>query len=119
MGKNKPALNTVYDFEAEDGQVLHLTLNYLSLYQLRAKHKEYYEEYNRIMTTNGVKDEFDNLKLLYTGYLCGLVQEKGSTDGAMDFEEFISILPPDRDIVMNAVGMLIAPKKTMASADRS
>lgn len=107
-------LNTTYEIETLSGEKLKLTLSYRYLYQLRAKHREQYADFNRIMTT-GAKDMFDNLTVLYTGYLCQRVAETGDTDGAMSFDDFMDACPAWED-VQRAVGMLLAPKKTMASA---
>lgn len=115
MAANKPKLNTVYELEGIDGETIKLTLAYRHLYQLRAKHRDQYEEFNRIMM-KGAKDYFDNLSLLYTAYLCEAIAETGDTSGCRSFDEFLDMLPIDNQEVMRAVGMLIAPKKTMASA---
>lgn len=112
---SKKNLITYYDFEMETGEVLKLTLNYLALYKLQAKDRKSWEEYNRIMT-KGPQDEFDNLRLLYTGYLCGLLMDKGEMEDAMDFEEFISETSPDREYIGQTLKSLVNPKKAMASA---
>lgn len=111
----KPKLSTVYELETIDGGKLKLTLAYRHLYQLRAKHRAEYDEYNRIMM-KGAKDYFDNITILYTAYLCELIAENGDTDGCMGFDDFMDVLPVDQMEVMRAVGMLVSPKKTMASA---
>lgn len=110
----KPKLNTSYELETVDGEKVRLTLAYRYLYQLRAKHRQQYDEFNSIIM-RGVKDYFENLTILYTAYLCGLVEDTGDTDGCKSFDEFMDVCPAYED-VMRAVGMLIAPKKTMASA---
>lgn len=112
---SKQKLNTVYELETIDGDKLKLTLTYRMLYKLRSKHREQYEEYNKIMT-KGAKDELDNITVLYTAYLCEYMDENGDTDKAMSFDEFLDVLPFDRSDIMRAVGMLISPKKAMASA---
>lgn len=111
-------INTVYELEGIDGGPLKLTLTYRNLYQLKKKHPQEYADYNKIMT-KGSQDEFDNITVLYTAYLCQLIAETGDTEGAMSFDDFLDVLPFDRVEVSRAVGMLIAPKKTMASADLS
>lgn len=112
---DKPKLNTVYELETIDGGKIKLTLAYRYLYQLRAKHRAQYDEYNAIMM-KGAKDYFDNFTVLYTAYLCQLIAENGDTEGCMGFDDFLDLMPQDNTDVMRAVGMLIAPKKTMASA---
>lgn len=112
---DKPKLSTVYELETIDSDKVKLTLAYRHLYQLRAKHRAQYDEYNRIMM-KGAKDYFDNITILYTAYLCELIAEKGDTEGCMGFDEFMDVLPVDNMEIMRAVGMLVSPKKTMASA---
>lgn len=113
MAKQK--LNTTYELETNDGGTIKLTLAYGPLYKLRAKHRQEYDEYNRIMT-KGAKDEFDNITILYTAYLCEQVDETGDTKDAMGFDDFLDLMPVDREDIARAVGMLMVPKKTMASA---
>lgn len=108
-------LNTVYTMKSIDGDPIDLTLTYRYLLQLKRKHPEDYKEYNRIMT-KGVEDEFDNIQIVYTGYLCQKIAETGDTASAMSFDDFVDILPFDRMEIARAVGMLVSPKKTMASA---
>lgn len=118
IGGDMTKLNTVYELESIEGDKIKLTLTYRYLLQLKRKHPEDYREYNRIMT-KGADDEFDNIQILYTAYLCEKIAEDGDTGNAMPFDDFIDILPFDRVEIAKAVGMLIAPKKTMASADLS
>lgn len=110
-------LNTVYELETNEGDKLQLTLAYRYLYQLRSKHRDQYNDFNVIMT-KGAKDFFDNVTILYTAYLCELMAEDGDTAGCMSYDDFMDVLPEMED-VQKAVGMLVAPKKTMASANLS
>lgn len=112
------AKNTYVEMEMEDGQVLDLTLTYIALLNLKRKHEEQYREYNRIMV-KGPQTEFDSLTIVYTAYLCGLVMKEGDIDDAMDYEEFISIMSPDREYLANICKQLVNPKKATASADLS
>lgn len=109
--------HTFYKFELETGEEVNLTLTFYFLLKLKTGHKEQYEAYNRIMT-KGPQDEFDNITLLYTAYLCGLLAED-RYDDAMTEEEFICSLAPDREEIGKALGALVAPKKAKASATRS
>lgn len=115
MGKKK---NTLYDFEMETGEVVKLTLSFINLYKLKAKNKADYDAYNAIMV-KGPKDEFDNLRILHTAYLCGLIDQNGNTDGAMGFEEFITEVTPDREYLARFIALLINPKKAQGSATPS
>lgn len=112
------ALNTFIPFELETGETVNLTLTYRNLLKLKTKHRDQYAEYNKVMT-KGAQDEFDNLTVVYTAYLCGLIAENGDTDGCMDYEEFLSVVTPDREYLMTTLAMLIAPKKATASGGRS
>lgn len=113
----KKMKNTFFDFELETGETVKLTLSYWFLLQLKNKHKDIYERYNKIMVNNP-QDEFDNITILYTGYLCGLLSED-KIDEAMSEEEFICAMTPDRQYIGEALTALIAPKKAKASANRS
>lgn len=115
MAASKPKLNTTYELEGIDGEPIKLTLNYRYLYQLRAKHRDQYNDFNLIMM-KGAKDFFDNITILHTAYLCEAIAETGDTSGCKSFDEFMDMLPVDTQEVMKAAGMLVAPKKMMASA---
>ena len=107
-------LNSVYEIETNEGDKIKLTLAYKYLYKLRSTNKAAYDDYNNIMM-KGPKDEFDNITIIYTAYLCSLLEDNGTTEGAMSYDDFLDVLPFDRVEITRAVGMLIAPKKTMAS----
>lgn len=110
-------LNTVYELETNDGDKIKLTLAYRYLYQLRNKHRDQYNDFNAIVT-KGAKDFFDNVTVLYTAYLCELMADNGDTEGCMSYDDFMDVLPEMGEI-QKAVGMLVAPKKMMASASLS
>lgn len=103
----KVVLNTVRDFELADGTVVQMTLNYLSLYQLKPKKKGIYERYNKIMT-KGPEEELENVTILYTAYLCANVN---NLDECMDEYTFLSLMPVNRQYVGEAIAELINPKK--------
>lgn len=100
-------VNTVVEFTLMDDSVIKMTLTYARLYKVRAENKEVYDRYNKIMM-EGSKDEFDNLFLLYTGYLCGLV---GTEETPMSFEDFMEQVPPNRKDVQTAIRRLVYPVK--------
>ena len=107
-------LNTVYEMEDINGEPLKMTLTYRNLLQLKRKHPDVYADYNKVATA-GAKDEFDNITILYTGYLCQRIAETGGIGDALSFDDFLDILPVDHADVTIAAAMLISPKKTMAS----
>lgn len=109
--------NTFVDFELETGEVCKLTLTYLYLLQVKSKRKDAFEKYNKVIT-KGAEDEFDNIAVIYVGYLCGLVAA-GTLDEAMTEEEFMAELSPDREYMAEKMNALLRPKKAMASEDLS
>ena len=113
----KKMKNTFVDFELETGEVAKLTLSFYALLQLKNSKKDVYERYNKIMT-KGPQDELEGITILYTAYLCGLLLN-GNIDEAMDEEEFICSVTPDREYVMETMQGLINPKKAKDSVSRS
>lgn len=111
--------NTVVELEMQDGSIVRLTLAYRFLLQLSAKNRAAYEEYNASWRKKEEKrDEFDNLRFIYTGYLCAAIQD-GTFDEAMSWDAFIDAAPTDREAVGMALMGLIAPKRKGASVKRS
>lgn len=107
--------NTFTDVEMLDGTTVKCTLTYGHLLALKTKNKEVFDSYNKV-ASKGAKDEFDNLRIVYTGYLCGLLADNKPIEQAMSFESFIDAVLPDRILVAEAMMKLFAPKKAMASA---
>lgn len=111
--------NTVVELELEDGTIARLTLAYRYLLQLSAKNRKAYDEYNASWRKKEDKrDEFDNLRFIYTGYLCAAIQDD-KFDDAMSWEAFIDVAPIDREAVGKALMGLIAPKRKGDSVTRS
>lgn len=99
--------NTMYEFKFEDGTSENLTLAFYALYQLKAKKKAIYEEYNQIMT-KGAKEELDMITVLYAAYLCANIS---NIDGCMSFEDFMIKCGSSRYAVKDAMEFLVKPKK--------
>lgn len=111
MGGLKP--NSI-PLELRNGETVQLTINFPALYRLRSTNKGFYARFNKIITS-GVTDLLDNATVIYGAYLCG-----NSDDGnKMTETEFMELLPADMGECGELAGLLIAPKKMMASADRS
>lgn len=108
-------LNTVAEVELIDGTKVECTLTYRALLQLSTKAKDAYDEYNRIFT-KGAKTEIDNLRIVYTAYLCAWVLAEKPVSHALTFDDFIDNLIPDRVMVQGALATLLNPKKATASA---
>lgn len=100
-------------FELADGHKVDLCLSFGRLYTLKSSHKELYTKLNRVLT-KGPTDLFDNITVLYAGYLC---THDGSADTKLSEAEFTDLCP-DYGSVTSAVNALLDPKKRMASAAR-
>ena len=110
MAKNK-ALNTVVELEMLDGSTVKLTLAYRYLLKLSAFNRRAYDEYNAIMNKKeGKREEIDQVRILYAAYLCACLQD-GTEGSAMSWDEFLDNVIPDRELVGNALGWLMAPKR--------
>lgn len=110
-------LNTTYDFPLNDGSTVKLTLAFYNLYQLRSRHQELYDRYNKIMQSFN-KDGFDILDMVtacYVGYMCANL----NAENVLSEEEFYIGCGNDMTEVSKAVNHLINPKKQKASANRS
>ena len=100
-------LNTIYDFELNDGTVVQMTLQYFALYQLRGKNKTAYDRYNRIMM-KGPQEELDNVTILYTAYLCANLAR---IDECVTELEFLQLMPTDREYTGGILASLLNDKK--------
>lgn len=100
-------LNTVYDFELDDGSVVQMTLRYYSLYLLRGKNKAAYEKYNKIMM-RGPQEELENITILYTAYLCANLDK---IEECMSELEFMQLVPDNREYTGAILNDLLNSKK--------
>ena len=101
------AKNTYYEFNFEDGGSVKMSLAFYLLYQLKAKKKAVYDEYNRIMT-KGMNEELDMISVLYAAYLCGNIADVAE---CMSFEDFMMRCGSDRFAIKKAVEVLTKAKK--------
>ena len=111
---NNTALATVYTFEFYDGTTCEMTLTFMALKKLAGKNKKAYDACQKVMT-NGPKDEFDMLDVLYAGYLCVNM----NNDNILTLDEFIEKCGCDRLAVTDAFNAMTNPKKRKASANLS
>lgn len=105
---SKP-LNTIYEFEFQDGSKAGMTLTFYALYQLKTKNPTLYKKYNRIMSTmaKNESDELDTVLLLYVAYVCANTDE----ETLLSEEEFIMKCGCDREAIGNAAKALTSAKK--------
>ena len=105
---SKP-LNTIYEFEFQDGSKTGMTLTFYALYQLKTKNPMLYKKYNRIMSAmaKSESDELDSVLLLYVAYVCAHMDEAE----VMSEEEFILKCGFDREAIGNAAKALTTAKK--------
>ena len=92
--------------ELENGEIVQLTLNFGKLLNVRAKRKDIYDRYNKIMM-DGSTDILDSATVVYVAYLCGL----DNLEEAMSEEEFMTLLPPYTNVTINLFIELTRPKK--------
>ena len=98
------AVNTIIEVEMTDGSIQKMTLNFKNLYLLRNKDKKTYDEYMRI-SNKGAKDEIEVAEMLYAAYRCANIDKE-----CMSLEDFLEILPVDRDEITEIVLKLQAKK---------
>lgn len=110
----KKIKSSLVDYELETGEVVKLSLTYLALFKIRQAFPEIYKQYNEI-TIKGAKEELDMATLIYTGYLGGIVVQGGDIEEAYSYEEFLSMMSPDREYIKEAMMKLMNPKKATAS----
>lgn len=111
---DKNALSTGYTFEFEDGGTCQMVLSFIRLKRLAGKNKGLYERQQKIMTQGG-KDEFDTLTVLYAAYVCANIDR----DDLMTEDEFIERCGSDRVVINEALQALTNPKNRKASGDHS
>ncbi len=110
MAKFKPS-NTVVELEMQDGTTVRLTLAYKYLYQLSAVDRRAYDEYNAVWNKKPNKrEEMDTVRILYAAYLCAAIQD-GTKNNAMGWEEFLELVPINRQVTSKALEELLAPKR--------
>ena len=100
-------LNTVYNFELADGEIVQMTLRYYNLYQLKSKNKQAYLKYNKIMI-KGPEEELENVTILYTAYLCANLE---NIEMCMTEMDFLQRMPEDREYIGGILMNLINSKK--------
>ena len=110
----KTALTTGYTFEFYDGTTCEMSLAFIRLKRLAGVNKTAYDACQKVMT-NGPKDEFDMLDVLYAAYLCANLDG----ENLIGYEKFIEKCGTDRFAVSDAFNTMTNPKKRTASADRS
>lgn len=111
---DKTTLATRYEFEFYDGTTCEMTLAFYQLKKLAGKNKALYNRYQSVMT-NGAKDEFDMLAVLYAAYVCANFDK----EDRLTEDEFIEKCGTDRYAIKEAMEAMTNPKKRKASEDRS
>jgi hypothetical protein len=79
------------------------------------KDKGLYDKYNECQRKDKKAfDELDMAVILYTAYICANIEK----ENPFTLEEFLEELPADREIVGQALTMLLAPSKKKADSQR-
>ena len=82
------AKNTFVEIVLADGEKVKATLTYYYLLKLKARDKDTFSRYNKVVM-KGAEDEFDNIAVLYAAYMCAQIAD-GTEEDAMGEEEFVS-----------------------------
>lgn len=106
-GGEEMANNTYVELECTDGKKIKLTLAFYRLYQLKNINKKAYDDCNRIMTKGG-EEILDNIKVLYTAYLCANID---NPEEKMSYEEFLMVMPNDWKEISRIAKELVGVKK--------
>lgn len=112
-------MNTVIEYEFQDGTTTEMTLTFHKLYQLRNKNKNLYYRYNDAMNRmpKPNSEELDSITILYTAYVCAHMDE--DEENLMSEVEFMIKCGSDRKEVARAARELTQPKKPKDSENRS
>lgn len=97
--------NTFWEIELGNGEKTTLTLNFARLYKLRAKNRNLYDRYNKIIMGE-IKEEIDNVVIIYVAYVCAHIDEN-----YLSFEQFLDVAPYDRAAIGIAIERLLTPSK--------
>lgn len=110
-------MNTVIEYEFQDGTTTEMTLTFHKLYQLRSKNKGLYYRYNEAMNrvSKPNSEELDSITILYAAYVCAHLNE----EHLMGEEEFMIKCGSDRKEVARAARELTQPKKPKDSGEHS
>lgn len=100
-------LNTVLEYEFQDGDKAEMTLTFYKLYQLKSKRKDLYERYTQLMAKKS-NDDLEMVEILYTAYACAHID---NLDSIMSEEEFMIKCGSDRRGINQILAQLIYPKK--------
>ena len=108
------AITSRYPFEFEDGSTCEMTLAFILLKKMASKHKDAYAKCQKVLT-NGAKDEFDMLAVLYGAYVCANMD----SENLMSENDFIEKCGCDRVAMMEAFQTMTNPKKRKVSGNLS
>lgn len=107
--------STYWDLELNNGDMVRLTLNFGSLYKLRMKNKDLYDKYNAVQKKEKKNiEELDLTVLIYVAYVCANIDN----GDIFSYEEFLDLMPCDREILGHVVTMLLTPSKKKADSQK-
>lgn len=106
------------DYILSDASTVYMSLNYSLLKRLRDLDRSAYEGFSYAQKTLQAEPDLQSAVILYTAYLCGLIQLQGSLDGSMSQDEFLSSMLGYREYDGVILAQLFAPNPQMASVKR-
>lgn len=108
-------MNTVIDYEFQDGSRAEMTLSFYKLYQLRGKNPMLYKRYVAAINKGKAIEELDMITIMYVAYVCANM----GVGNVMDEEEFMMKCGSDRKAVTEGYRKLTQPKKQKDSRNHS
>ena len=106
-------------YTLEDGREVTLSANYALLFKLRALKNDVYMRYNEAFKLVQKEPDYACASIIYAAYVMGVIGETGSAKDAMSEDDFLSVMPFDRERNMEMMSQLVLPNRAKASAKRS
>lgn len=108
-------MNTVIDYEFQDGSHAEMTLAFYKLYQLRGKNPTLYKRYAAAINKGKDIEELDMVVIMYVAYVCANMD----AGNVMSEEEFMVKCGSDRKAITEGYRKLTQPKKQKDSRNHS
>ena len=104
--------SNIIKMQGNDGKEYALTLSFAKLYKLEKARPEeaqrYFENCGHfdIQNKSEIENELEIIRVIYTAYLCAHLDE----DNVMSYEEFLEIVPTNRNTIGTIYATLLFPK---------
>ena len=98
--------SNIIKMQGNDGKEYALTLSFAKLYKLEKARPEEAQRYFDIQNKSEIENELELIKVIYTAYLSAHLDE----DNVMSYEEFLEIVPTNRNTIGTIYATLLFPK---------